>query len=643
MLHPVFVTSVLNSSDSGLGGSPLRAPTITGKERPSLTKSAGSAGTQRASQLLTSQWDLQLHSLIILSLVGLLLKISGSMVVADSRPNVLLIMADDLGIGDLGCFGNDTIRTPNIDSLCKEGIKLTQHISSEALCTPSRSAFLTGRYPVRTGMVSRDVVRSHGVFGSLGVHGGLPRNETTFAATLKKHGYSTALIGKWHQGLNCKYRYDYCHHPNHYGFDYFYGMPHTLNSASWPDPSRDTELAISSKLWFCMELLIIAVLTLTVGKLFHWVSIPWLFIICMILFGFFVAFSWYSSFTSSLYWSCILMRQQEITEQPLKAERAGLIMLKEAVSFIKRNKDRPFLLFYSFLHVHVPLPTTNEFYGSSNYRLYGDFVEEMDFLVGKLLDTIDANGLRNNTIVYFTSDHGGHLEVMRGRVHLGGFNGIYKGGKGMAGWEGGIRVPGIIRWPGTLPAGKIIEEPTSLMDIYPTLASIVGETLPQDRVIDGKDLMPLLKGEVQQSEHEFMYHYCGPFLHAVRWHPRNSDAVWKVHYVTPVFQPEGAIGCFDKLYCPCVGEGVTHHDPPLLFDLSRDPSESKILSRDNEPLYDTVIETVERAFKKHQKTLTPVPEQLTLYNKDLPWLRPCCGTFPFCLCDKEVGNLTMQL
>uniref|UniRef100_A0A4X2L4J2 Arylsulfatase F n=2 Tax=Vombatus ursinus TaxID=29139 RepID=A0A4X2L4J2_VOMUR len=562
-------------------------------------------------------------------------------VAPDSKPNVVLIMADDLGIGDLGCFGNVTLRTPNVDRLCKEGIKLTQHISAEAMCTPSRAAFLTGRYPVRTGMVSRNSRRPCSVFNSLGVHGGLPRNETTFAATLKKHGYSTALIGKWHQGLNCKYRNDHCHHPNHYGFDYFYGTPHTLSFSCKPDSTHDTELTLASKLWFCMELIIIAVLTLTVGKLTHLVSVNWLFIICIIFFGFLVAFFWFFSFQNSMYWNCILMRQQEIAEQPMKAERAGTIMMNEAVSFIKRSKDRPFLLFYSLLHVHVPLPTTNEFIGISNHSFYGDNVEEMDFLVGKILDSIDANGLTNNTIVYFTSDHGGHLEAMRGRVHVGGYNGIYKGGKGMAGWEGGIRVPGIIRWPGMLTAGKVIEEPTSLMDIYPTLAALVGATLPQDRVIDGRDLMPLLKGEVQHSEHEFLYHYCGPFLHAVRWHPKNSDAIWKVHFVTPVFHPKGAIGCYDTLFCPCVGENVTHHDPPLLFEISRDPSEYKPLSRDNEPIYDTVIKTVKRALKKHRKTLTPVTEQLTLYNKDLIWLKPCCGVFPFCLCDKEVGNFTM--
>ncbi|XP_020848603.1 arylsulfatase F-like [Phascolarctos cinereus] len=581
------------------------------------------------------------YSLIIMSLVGLFLKTCASTVVPDSKPNVVLIMADDLGIGDLGCFGNFTLRTPNIDRLCKEGIKLTQHIAAEALCTPSRSAFLTGRYPVRTGMVSRDLNRAHYVLSSLGVRGGLPRNEITFAATLKKHGYSTALIGKWHQGLNCKYRNDHCHHPNHYGFDYFYGEPHTLASPCKRMPTRDTELAIESRLWFCMELLIIAVLTLTVGKLTHLVSIPWLFIISIIFFGFLVAFFWFFSFQNSVFWNCILMRQQEITEQPMKAERSGFIMMNEAVSFIKRNKDRPFLLFYSLLHVHVPLPTSNEFIGISKHSFYGDYVEEMDFLVGKVLDTIDADGLTNNTIVYFTSDHGGHLEAMRGRVHVGGYNGIYKGGKGMAGWEGGIRVPGMIRWPGILTAGKVIEEPTSLMDIYPTLAAVVGGTLPQDRVIDGRDLMPLLKGEIRHSEHEFLYHYCGPFLHAARWHPKNSDAVWKVHFVTPDFQPKGAIGCYDILFCQCLGENVTHHDPPLLFELSRDPSESKPLSPDNEPMYDTVIKTVKRAVKKFQKTLKPVPEQLTLYNKDLVWLRPCCGVFPFCLCDKQVGNFTM--
>ncbi|XP_014651017.1 PREDICTED: arylsulfatase F [Ceratotherium simum simum] len=570
--------------------------------------------------------------LISLSWMCLLLNTCLSQEVNDDKPNIVLIMVDDLGIGDLGCYGNDTIRTPHVDSLAREGVRLTQHISAASLCTPSRAAFLTGRYPIRSGMVSKMDSR---VITSLGVSSGLFLNETTFAALVKNQGYTTALIGKWHQGLNCLSRSDHCHHPYNYGFDYYYGMPFTLFEPCWPDPSRDAELAIGSKIWLCVQLVAITVLTLTIGKLSRWISVPWSLILSMILFIFLLGYFWFSSYTSPLYWECLLMREHEITEQPMKAERAGSIMVKEAVSFLERNREGPFLLFYSFLHVHAPLPTTTEFIGTSKHGLYGDNVEEMDSMVGKILGAIDDLGLKNRTLVYFTADHGGHLEVRVGHAQHGGWNGIYKGGKGMGGWEGGIRVPGIVRWPGKVPAGEVIEEPTSLMDVFPTLAAVTGGTLPQDRVIDGRNLMPLLQGEIQHSEHEFLFHYCGVHLHAVRWHPRNSEAVWKVHYVTPVFQPPGAQACYMTTYCRCSGELVTYHNPPLLFDLSRDPSESTPLTRDTEPQYDLVIRTVANALKKHKDSIIPVQPQISGSHQDSIWLKPCCGVFPFCLCDKE--------
>ncbi|XP_012585683.1 PREDICTED: arylsulfatase F [Condylura cristata] len=546
---------------------------------------------------------------------------------------------------------------------------------------------------VYKGMVSSNV---HRVIWTLGAPAGLPRNETTFAALLRAQGYSTALIGdpaggspgrgppdagvhrrrllrpacdqeplpgdvavalpsrgvaatgtsvhpnpsscKWHQGLNCESRTDHCHHPHNYGFDYFYGMPASLFDECWPDTSRDTELALGKRVSLCVQLLAVAVLTfLLAGRWSRCLSVPWSLIVFLILLLFLLCYSWLSSFTSTLYWSCLLMRQHEITEQPLQAVRAGSIMLREALSFLERHREGPFLLFFSFLHVHTPLPTSDEFIGTSQHGLYGDNVQEMDFMVGKILGALDDLGLTQNTLVYFTSDHGGHLEARRGRLQLGGWNGIYRGGKGMGGWEGGIRVPGIVRWPGKVAAGKVIDEPTSLMDILPTLAAVSGARVPQDRVIDGRNLMPLLQGHTQRSEHEFLFHYCGSYLHAARWHPRDSRAVWKVHYATPVFQPPGAQACYETYFCHCSKDVVTYHDPPLLFDLSRDPSESTPLRRDTEPLYDSVVRTVADAVRRHRDSVTPVRQQLSELNEDSVWLRPCCGVFPFCLCDTEEG------
>ncbi|NXD07480.1 ARSD Arylsulfatase, partial [Nothocercus nigrocapillus] len=558
----------------------------------------------------------------------------------DTKPNILLFMADDLGIGDIGCYGNNTIRTPNIDRLASEGVKLTQHIAAAPLCTPSRAAFLTGRYPIRSGMASSNRYRAlQWNSGS----GGLPADETTFARLLQKQGYTTGLTGKWHQGVNCESFNDHCHHPLNHGFDYFYGMPFTLINNCQENKPPELDAALQAKLWLYSQLIALAVFTLTAGRLTGLISICWKTIVCFTLVGCIFFLSWYSSYGFVQYWNCILMRNHDITEQPMRLERTASLMLKEAVSFIKINRHRPFLLFVSFLHVHTPLFTTARFLRKSRHGLYGDNVEEMDWMVGKILDALDKEGLNNNTFTYFASDHGGQLDAQDGSAQLGGWNGICKGGKGMGGWEGGIRVPGIFRWPGVLPAGIAINEPTSLMDLYPTIVDLAGGTLPQDRVIDGWNLMPLLQGSVQQSEHEFLFHYCGSYLHAVRWHQKDSGAIWKAHYVTPVFHPPGAGACYDRGFCPCFGEGVTHHDPPLLFDLSRDPSEAKPLTAETEPLFDTVIRRIGRATAEHRRTLTPVPEQLSFHNMMWkPWLQPCCGTFPFCWCDKE-GDSTDSL
>uniref|UniRef100_G3TUY4 Arylsulfatase F n=1 Tax=Loxodonta africana TaxID=9785 RepID=G3TUY4_LOXAF len=581
---------------------------------------------------------------IFLSLVCLFLNTQQSHAATEDKPNIFLIMVDDLGIGDLGCYGNDTIsRMTNSVSISQNPVPLSQCIYIASILYPPSSIiyFISSCDPV----LSEEVLSSYPCYKLTVVVPSLIRSEQkTFLPTKEKQIMCVCLIsGKWHQGLNCHFRSDYCHHPYHYGFDYYYGMPYSLYEPCWPDPSRDTELAIGSKLWQCVQLVALAVLTLAIGKLRGWISVPWPFILAMNLFLLLLAYSWFSSFTSGLYWDCILMRGQEITEQPLKAERAGSIMVQETISFIERNRRGPFLLYFSFLHVHIPLPTTEDFIGTSQHGLYGDNVQEMDAMVGKILAVIDDFGLRNNTLVHFTSDHGGHLEGRIGHTQLGGWNGIFKGGKGMGGWEGGIRVPGIFRWPAKLPAGQSIEEPTSSMDIFPTLASLSGGILPRDRVIDGRDLMPLLSGEIQRSEHQFLFHYCGSYLHAVRWHPQDSEAVWKAHYVTPIFQPPGAQACYATKYCQCSGENVTHHNPPLLFDLSRDPSESTPLSRDTEPLYDLVIEKVAAALREHLKSVIPVQEQLSEINRDRVWLRPCCGVFPFCLCDKEGKRLAGEL
>ncbi|XP_015680031.1 arylsulfatase H-like [Protobothrops mucrosquamatus] len=550
-----------------------------------------------------------------------------------SKPNILILMADDLGIGDLGCFGNDTIRTPNIDQLAKEGVKLTQHISASSLCTPSRSAFLTGRYPIRSGMAATTERR---VKAGPGTTGGLPTNETTFATLLQQQGYTTGIIGKWHQGLNCESDNDHCHHPLNNGFDYFYGDPFTLvnDCLSW----EYSELEPGNNNPYYVQIVAIVLFILLVGKIIGLVSLKWKIIFIIILCGILYITYTFVHYLFLKSWNCLMFRNHEIIQQPLKLEDVAFRIVREAVSFIERNKNRPFLLFVSFLHVHTPCYSTSLFHGTSKHGLYGDNVEEMDWMVGNILAALNKEGLKNDTFTYFTSDNGGRIEIFQWGERLGGCNGKYKGGKGMGGWEGGIRVPGIVRWPGKIAPNTVLEEPTSLMDIYPTVVYLAGASVPQDRIIDGKNQIELLLRIVQHSAHEFMFHYCGTYLHAVRWHDKESGSLWKIHYVTPNFQPNGADGCYGKIMCPCSGDNVTHYNPPLVFDLLRDPSESTPLSPTSELHFDIIISQAEEAVREHQLTVTGVPNQLDLPSNQ--WeknLQPCCGIFPFCCCNKETN------
>ncbi|XP_069881835.1 uncharacterized protein [Dipodomys merriami] len=393
--------------------------------------------------------------------------------IATSRPNFLLLLADDLGLGDLGSFGNRSLRTPHLDGLARDGVRLTQHLAAASVCSPSRAAFLTGRYPVCLGMVTTNGAR---VLQWAAVSGGLPTSEITFAKILQEQGYATGLIG--------------------------------------------------------------------------------VFIV---------------------HADCFLMRDHQVVQQPLRFEASAGLFLREAEAFIHRHQARPFLLLVSFLHVHVPLVTSPAFRGRSAHGAYGDNVEELDWMVGQLLAALEGAGLGRRTLVYFTSDHGASLEARAGGTRLGGSNGVHRGGKGMGGWEGGIRVPGLARWTGMLPAGRLVPEPTSLMDLFPTVVRLAGGWVPADREVDGRDLMPALLGMAQAAGHDFLLHYCEARLHAVRWFDRPSRTVWKLHFATPRFDPPGSGACLGFPACACSGWRMTRHLRPLLFDLTADPGETRPL------------------------------------------------------------------
>ncbi|XP_040888625.1 steryl-sulfatase [Toxotes jaculatrix] len=564
------------------------------------------------------------------SLLMLLVAATVASLPKNSKPNFVLMMVDDLGIGDLGCYGNKTLRTPNIDQLAQEGVKLTHHIAAASLCTPSRAAFLTGRYPIRSGVAG--TIRP-GVFIFNAASGGLPSHELTFAKIAKQQGYETALIGKWHLGLNCERSDDHCHHPSAHGFNYFFGIP--LTNLRDCQPGHGTVLQIHKYLPFQTLTLVLVTMAIlhyagiiTIGGRLIERLLSLTLVITGLVAGFIMVFP---------YLNCVLMRDHRVVEQPFTSENLTQRMTSEAVDFIERNSARPFLLYFSFLQVHTAMFASAAFRGSSRHGIYGDAVHEVDWSVGQIMQTLDRLQLRENTLVYLTSDQGAHLEEISstGEVHRG-WNGIYKGGKS-TNWEGGIRVPGILSWPGKIPGGREVDEPTSNMDLFPTVVHLSGASVPEDRDIDGHNLMDLLQGRAERSKHEFLFHYCNAYLNAVRWHPENSSSVWKAFYFTPNAYPENEVACFHTHVCFCTPGYVTHHNPPLLFDLSKDPSESTPLTPDTEPAFYSILAAMKEAVEWHQRSVKPVASQLTVGTLIWkPWLQPCCSTlWQLCQCQQD--------
>jgi arylsulfatase A len=356
-----------------------------------------------------------------------------------ARPNVLFILADDLGYGDLGSYGNEEIATPNLDRLASEGARFTQFYVGASVCTPSRAALLTGRYPIRMELDPRGVFFPDST-------GGLDPAEITIAEVLREQGYLTALVGKWHLGHLPQFL------PLRQGFEEFFGLPYS-NDMNAPDyPGRPAEPnPCNSFLPDCRP------------------GVP-------------------------------LMEGDQIIEMPAIQETLTKRYTDKAVDIMRRAvaDAHPFFLYYATHCPHTPLYASEEFLGRSRGGLYGDVVEELDWSVGALLREIRDLGIDDETLVVFTSDNGPWLlwatdaPVPQGGLDSGSA-GPLRNGKSTT-FEGGMRVPLIARWPGRIPARRTIEEPAAMIDWMPTLAHLAGAALPGTVAIDGKDITALLEG-----------------------------------------------------------------------------------------------------------------------------------------------------
>ena len=380
--------------------------------------------------------------------------------IPEDRPlNFVIIFCDDLGYGDLSSFGNPVIQTPNLDQMVQEGQKWTQFYVADPVCTPSRSALMTGRYPIRTGMTSKQRAVLFPDSGS-----GLSPDEITIAEVLKQKDYATAHVGKWHLGHLPQFL------PTSQGFDYYYGIPYSNDMSAESGYGR-TYHEQRSDLDFYPD--------------FEKYHVP-------------------------------IMENEQILEQPADQNTITKRYTEKARQFIIDNQAQPFFLYLAHSMPHIPLFASEQFRGNSKRSLYGDVIEEIDWSVGQVLQTLRDLELDQNTIVMFSSDNGPWLSF---ETH-GGSAGPLRAGKGTT-FEGGQRVPTIFWGPGNVEPG-LVNELGSTLDIINTIASLSGTEIPDDRKMDGYDLSPVLQEQSVSPRTDF-YYWAFSELHAVRSGP------WKLH------------------------------------------------------------------------------------------------------------------
>ena len=403
----------------------------------------------------------------------------------ESKPNIVFILADDLGYADLSSYGSEFINTPFLDEMALNGAKLTSYYSSQAVCSASRAAILTGAYSNRIGI--------NGAFGPKSKRG-INENELLISEMLKENGYKTGIFGKWHLGDADKFK------PTRHGFDEFFGI--LFSNDMWP---------------------------------FH------------------------PEFPNAFPDDLLLYRNEKPIETLIDQSDLTKRITDESVRFINENKDNPFFLYIPHPQPHVPLFASNEFNGSTGEGLYADVITEIDFSVGRVLEALEKNGLSENTIVVFTSDNGPWLSY---GDHAGS-SGIYREGKGTA-WEGGQRVPCIVKYPDEISAGTVIDEPLMGIDWLPTFASLTDSKLSSNK-IDGKNIWPLLTSETNKSPHEALYfYYKQNELHAVR----SGD--WKLYFPRSYRSLNGRPGGIDGIPVKYDQNIVSENE---LYNLKSDPKE----------------------------------------------------------------------
>lgn len=432
----------------------------------------------------------------------IILQLTG--LIFSKTPNFIVIFTDDQGYEDIGCFGSPKIKTPHLDKLAAEGRKFTSFYSANSVCSPSRAALMTGCYPTRVSVPGVLFPRHKE---------GLNPDEITIAEVLKTKGYATSCIGKWHIGHKPKFL------PTRQGFDSYYGIPYSNDMTI--DPEAKLAADINLREGFTLDRI--------KNEKPKKNLVP-------------------------------LMRNEEVIEYPCDQTTLTKRYTEEAVKFIEKNEDKPFFLYLPHTMPHIPLFASKKFKGKSDRGPYGDTIEEIDWSVGEIMKALRKNNLDENTLVIYTSDNG-PWKLKEGR---GGSAHPLRGYKFQT-YEGGMRVPCIMSWKGKIPSGTVCDEIGATIDLLPTFANLAGAKIPDDRIIDGKNIWSIISGEKgARSPHEIYYYYKGNRLESAR------QGKWKVR------------------------RSGKKSQSVELYDLDNDIAESKNLSQKNPELIETILKKMDK-------------------------------------------------
>lgn len=419
------------------------------------------------------------------------------------KPNIILVFTDDQGYADIGIYGADDLRTPVLDQLAADGIRFTSFYA-QPICGPSRAALLTGSYPIR---VAEPENRKN-------PNSILHAREVTLAEVLKTAGYATAAIGKWHMAGDGDEEWDFAPPPQPPGRP---GGKGPFKSQLMPNAQG---------------------------------------------FDYFYGTPMYHGYTKQADLDRFipeLMRDGQVVESPADVDLLTQKYTAETIQFIRTNKDNPFFVYLAHPMPHLPLGASPEFKGQSPRGPYGDAVEELDSSVGQLLDELQELGIDDNTLIIYLSDNG--PEVGDDSRYVGSADPLR--GRKYSNWEGGVRVPAIMRWPDQIPAALVKDELVTSMDLYPTLAALAGANLPEGTKRDGKDISAILFDKPgAKSPHSYFYYYSLTHLQAIR------DSRWKLVFPRQANSP----------YTQWIGRYTDAVETPLLFDLENDRQELRNLA-----------------------------------------------------------------